>query len=399
MGTRSSHEAAGQATIFADRRLLAHAGLALVLANARYWTTIAPKVRAELARWRARATDIEDPRLRTLALHTLAQEGFAAEVAATLATLTPRRHRTAAVQGIVALEVMYDYLDGLTERPTPDPLANGRQLFKAFTDALRPYAQPAADYYRHHPCGDDGGYLRELAQAVKGALACLPAANALAPAMLKAAARCSEAEVLTHAGAFSGGAQAEMWARESATGSGLEWREYLAGAASSVLAVHALMALAGDERTTVDHAAPIDAVYLGLGTLSTMLDSVIDYEQDAESGTLAYIGHYDDRTVLGERLVGVAQQAARRARDAPGGVHHLMTMAGVAAYYTSAPGATSELAWPVTDRIQKELRPLITPTLAVMRAWRLAKQARARLRAHHLAPRRVRTTIEDRSTR
>ena len=107
-----------------------------MLANARYWTTVAPEVRAQLARWRTRATEIEDPKLRTLALHTLQEEGFAAEVAATLATLTPRRHRLAAIRGIVALEVMYDYLDGLTEQPTPDPLANGRQLFKAFTDAL-----------------------------------------------------------------------------------------------------------------------------------------------------------------------------------------------------------------------------------------------------------------------
>ncbi len=83
-----------------------------------------------------------------------------------------------------------------------------------------------------------------------------------------------------------------------------------------------------------------------------MLDSVVDYEQDAANGTLAYINHYDDRSLLGERLVDVAQQAAMRARDAPASAHHLMTLAGIAAYYTSAPSATSELALPVTSRIQ-----------------------------------------------
>jgi hypothetical protein len=78
-----------------------------------------------------------------------------------------------------------------------------------------------------------------------------------------------------------------------------------------------------------------------------------------------------------------------------------MTMAGVAAYYTSAPSATGELAWPVTSRIQTELRPLITPTLAVMRTWRLAKRVRARFRRnpHRLALRRVTTAVEDRSIR
>jgi tetraprenyl-beta-curcumene synthase len=368
-----------RSTVFADRRLLAHVGLALVLANARYWTTVAPKVRAELARWRARARKIEDPELRTLALHTLYGEGFAAEVAATLATLTPRQHRGTVVRAVVALEVMYDYLDGLTEQPAPDPLANGRLLFKAFTDALDPSGELDEDYYRHCSSAADGGYLRELAAVVKDALVCLPSATALAPAMLQAASRCAEAEVLTHAGAFTSTSQVERWARQTANGSGLEWREYLAGAASSVLAVHALIALAGDAHTTVEHAASIDAVYLALGALSTMLDSVVDYEQDVEHGTLAYIRHYgEDRSIIGDRVVHVAQAAARRAHDAPRSVHHLMTLAGVAAYYTSAPSATSELAWPVTSRIQSELQPLITPTLAVMRTWRLAK----RLRAH-----------------
>jgi tetraprenyl-beta-curcumene synthase len=380
MSRHSSQDPPGQSTVFADRRLLARAGLALVLANARYWTTVAPEVRAQLARWRARAIEIENPELRALALRTLQEEGFTAEVAATLATLTPRRHRADAIRGIVALEVMYDYLDGLTEQPTPDPLANGRRLFKAFTDALDPGAELDDDYYRHHPSGGDGGYLQELAATVRETLACLPKAQALAPTMLSAAARCAEAEVLTHAATLSSSSPAERWARETTNGSGLDWREYLAGAASSVLAVHALIALAGDERTAAEHAAPIDEVYLALGVLSTMLDSVVDYEQDAADGTLAYINHYDDRSLLGARLVEVARRAATRARDAPGGAHHLMTMAGVTAYYTSAPGASSELASPVTSRIQSELRPLITPTLAVMRSWRLAKRLRARSR-------------------
>jgi tetraprenyl-beta-curcumene synthase len=380
MSGQSHHESHLKPAVFADRRLLAGAGLALVLANARYWTTVAPEVRAQLARWRTRADKIEDPELRTFALHTLQEEGFAAEVAATLTTLTPRPHRTAAIRGIVALEVMYDYLDGLTEQSTPDPIANGRQLFKAFTDALHPGASLDEDYYRHHPSGGDGGYLRELAVTVSETLACLPKAEALAPTMLGAAARCAEAEVLTHAATLTNTSLAEPWARETTNGSGLDWREYLAGAAASVLAVHALIALAGDERTTAAHAAPIDDVYLALGFLSTMLDSVVDYEQDAANGTLAYINHYDDRSLLGQRLVHVARQAAARARDAPASAHHVMTIAGVTAYYTSAPSATSELASPVTSRIQRELQPLITPTLAVMRAWRLAKRLPARSR-------------------
>jgi tetraprenyl-beta-curcumene synthase len=378
MGSHSSSRDPGRATVFADRRLLARAGLALVLANARYWTTVAPQVRAQLAHWRARAARIEDPELRALALHTLRTEGFTAEVAATLATLTPRRCRATAVRGIVALEVMYDYLDALTEQPTPDPLANGRQLFRAFTDALDPTTELDDDYYNHRPSdADDGGYLKELAATVREALACLPAAATLAPTMLRAASRCAEAEVLSHAASLTDTSAVQAWARESASGSGLEWREYLAGAASSVLAVHALIALAGNERASADDAAVLDDLYLALGVLSTMLDSVVDYEHDAANGTLAFIDHYEDSAILAERLVNIVHHAATRAREAPASAHLLMTMTGIVAYYTSAPSANSKLAWPVTSRVQAELRPLITPTLAVMRAWRLAKRTRA----------------------
>jgi tetraprenyl-beta-curcumene synthase len=380
-GDSASHVAARPA-VFADRRLLARAGLALALANVRYWTTIAPEVRTQLARWRARAMKIDDRQLRTFALQTLRREGFAAEVAATLATLTPRGHRATAVRGIVALEVMYDYLDCLTEQPSPGPLANGRRLFEAFTDALDPAGRLAEDYFGFHPRGcDDGGYLKELAATVQASLARLPAAAALAPTMASAAARCAEAEVLSHAATLTGSSQVERWARQGANGSGLGWREYLAGAASSVLTVHALIALAGDESATGEDAVALDHVYLALGVLSTMLDSVVDYEQDAAEGTLAYIGHYDNSAMLAERLVDVARHAAARARQAPASAHHLMTIAGIAAYYTSAPSASSELASPVTRRIQTELRPLITPTLAVMRAWRLAKRIRTLPRA------------------
>jgi tetraprenyl-beta-curcumene synthase len=380
MSGLSSDSRDERSTVFADRRELAGAGWALVLANARYWTSVAPEVRGELARWRARAMRIEQPGLRKLALGNLRDEGFAAVGAATLATHPPRGRRATTLRAIVALEVMYDYLDALTELPAPDPLANGRLLFKAFADALDPEATLDEDYYRHHPSGTDGGYLRELAAAVKETVAMLPRTAALAPAMQRAAARCAEAEVLAHVAALTNGSQAETWAKQTANGSGLEWREYLAGAASSVLAIHALIALAGDERTTPGQAEPIDDVYLALGVLSTMLDSIVDYERDAADGTLAYINHYDDRSELGERLAFVAREAARRARNAPASAHHLMTLTGVVAYYTSAPSATSELAWPITSRVWRELRPLIRPALAVMRAWRLAKRLRARWR-------------------
>ena len=57
-----------------------------------------------------------------------------------------------------------------------------------------------------------------------------------------------------------------------------------------------------------------------------------------------------------------------------------MVLVGTVAYYTSAPSARNEFARPVKRGIDRELRPLITPTLSVMRVWRAAKLVRARVR-------------------
>ena len=88
-------------------------------------------MRRELRRWEQRALAIEDPALRALALEKLRGEGFHAEAAAMLATLAPRCHRQDVVEAIVALELLFDYLDGLTERPSGDPLGEGERLFGA----------------------------------------------------------------------------------------------------------------------------------------------------------------------------------------------------------------------------------------------------------------------------
>ena len=56
-----------------------------------------------------------------------------------------------------------------------------------------------------------------------------------------------------------------------------------------------------------------------------------------------------------------------------------MTLVGVVGYYASAPTANDDaFARPVIARVKRELLPLITPTLALMRGWRTAKRVRRR---------------------
>jgi tetraprenyl-beta-curcumene synthase len=351
-----------------------------LLANARYWTTVAPIVRAQLRRWEQRAHTIPSPLLQTLALDTLHRESFNAEVAATLATLAPRAHRQHTVEAIVALEVMYDYLDRLVEQTTDDPLKNGHRLLQALNAAMTNGAELDHDYYRFNPATEDDGYLEELVSVVRTTLGNLPAAHAIRESARSTAALCAEAQVRVHTVSRLGVSQLSRWATREAAGTAFEWREFVAGAVASVLAIHALIATAANRYTTPEQAAAIVAAYLPISALSTILDSLIDYTSDTSAEKAWFIGLYEhgDHDLIEQALTNVARLAATRVRNLPSRGHHLMTLTGVAAYYTSAPTANNQLARPLIATIHHELQPMITPTLTVMRAWRLAKHLHKR---------------------
>ena len=368
-------------TGLSETELTIRSGAALVGANARYWSGIAPQVHRELRRWTEQASAIADPRLRAIATEKLRAEHFNAQVAATLATTVPRRHRDRAVEAIVALEVLYDYLDGLTETPAADPLRDRTQAYRAFT-AIFDDGPPPVDA-GEGSYASDGGYVRALCSSVRGAIATLPSSSAVASAGRRAAERCAAAQVHVHATAQLGADQLELWARErAAVEQCRDWREYLAGAVASVLAVHALIAAAGDDAVSEGQADAIDAAYVSISALSTLLDSLIDHERDVRAGDPWLVRLYGDSRALGATLSDVAGRAVEQVRLLPNNAHHLMTLSGVVAYYSSAPEARRGAARRSVLELHRELRPIILPTLAVMRTWRVAKKMRTRAPGH-----------------
>jgi hypothetical protein len=359
-----------------DRRLLARAALALVVANLRYWRSVAPIVRRELKRWERHAEAIEDPELRALALSKLHGEGFHAEAAAMLATVVPRARRDSVVEAIVALELLFDYLDGLTERPSEDPLADGERLFGALTGAFRVPGAVTGESLELPPKSDGEGYLEALSDAVSRALARSPAASAITQVAQPIAARSGQAQTRMHAVPALGTAQLEEWARPAAEQTGLCWRELVAGSASSVLVLHALIAAAADPHTTSGEAGEIAAAYLPVCVLLTLLDGLVDHEHDTTAGgpgVPGYLGLYENASAIPDVAGSAARRAAALMRVLPHGAHHLMILVGVVAYYASAPGAEGEVARPVVARLRHELAPLMSPTIAIMRAWRSAR--------------------------
>jgi tetraprenyl-beta-curcumene synthase len=343
--------------------------VAVVAAYLRYWLTVAPQVRIQLKRWYDQAEEIDDPTLRGHAAEKLCDERANTEVIATLCTLAPRQHRQTVVVAAVALQVMYDYLDAVTEQEVDDPFRNSRQLFRTFAVALTP-GEPPVDYYRYHPQGDDNGYLDALVASARDAIAELPALPAVLPAARDAVARFAEAQTRSHAVPRDGSEQLERWAQAPADRVGLAWWEWAGGSAASILVVHALLSAAADARTTPAEAVRIHYTYFLSSTLTTMLDSLIDDERDAADHEHRYISYYKNPDAASCHITAIARRAIAAARELPHAAHHAMTVAGIAAFYLSSPAAGSGSRRAITVSITRELRPAIVPILASFRLWR-----------------------------
>lgn len=361
-----------------------HARIALVAlwtlltANLRYWRLLAPEVRRQMRRWRREAAAIEDPRLRALALEKLEGESFNAEAAAIAVTRSPAAHRKLALEAVIAIEVMFDYLDGLTEQPLRDPLREGDLLYAPFLAALPGHPEAACP----PGLGSGRSYANELARAARAAIAQLPGYEAIAPAARLCATRSAQAQIRMHAAPQLGSGQLQAWATEHGQDSGLAWREYLAASACSVLALHALIAAAADSGTTSTQAERLQAAYLPLCAAMTLLDGVVDRERDESTGQLSYAGLYEHPALLGQALASVARHARQACADLHHGAHHTMMLSGALAYWMTAPGARA-----VQDRqslapLRKELGAQLLAPLAVMRLWRALRSLRpARRRA------------------
>jgi tetraprenyl-beta-curcumene synthase len=328
-----------------------------------YWLTVFPLARRELRRWRARAEAIPDPTVRDIAWRTLTHEGLNAEGAALFATLAPLARRRDATTLLVAFQVMYDYLDALTERPTPNPLPASRQLHRALFVALGGPA-PAEGYFAHHPFADDGGYLVELAARCRRIFCRLPGARVAAPHALHAASRSAEGQSQSHAAAFTTEHELLRWAkRETPRGLDLHWWE-TAAAAESSLVIHALLASAAQGNFTAQSAQRIvDAYWPWIAGLNALLDDLVDTAEDAAEGTHSYIARYGSPTLLAGRLAAFAAAASRAVDRLPLRRRHAVIFAAMTSYYLAAPQAADaaiELAArAVGANVAMDVRPLL----------------------------------------
>lgn len=336
----------------------------MVAAFARYQGFVLPYARRELARWRESAASIPDPVLREQALEAVTGKARNAEATAVLSILAPRRTRRIVLRASTALQVAVDYLDSLGERPGSDPLGDGLELHGALAAALEPGGE-TRNWYVHHPRWEDGGYLDRLVAACREAAASLPSAERVLPLARRAAIRCGQGQSHTHAAVSSSDAL-QRWASEVPAPEAFEWWEVAAGASSSV-AAHALLVLAGNPGATRAQAELVDEAYFpSIGALTVLLDDLVDLEADRKADQHNYMRYYLSPAAAAERLEAIVASARGSISRLPHPGPHRAILAGILAFYLKSPGVDTD-GRVIRDRLLAASGPAVRTLAGILR--------------------------------
>jgi tetraprenyl-beta-curcumene synthase len=356
-------------------------GATFVGAARRYWLSIFPCVCRELRTWRVRAGEIPDPVLRGLAFDAQRAKRANLDGVAAFAAFAPAARRLSVVRALTAYQVAFDYIDTLSEQPNTDPVANGRHLNQALHTALEPGAEHL-DYYAHHPQRGDAGYLVNLIDACRAAIATLPSRAAVAEPARRATTRIVTYQSLNHGDGNGSHDAFAQWAHaENALNTSLRWWE-TGAAGGSQLPVLALIAAAAHPGLGSDEATAIERAYFPwIASLSTLLDSLIDRREDAIDGQRNLINYYSSPQETAIRLQLIAVEALRRTRALAGGEHHTMILAAMTSFFHCAPQASSPDIRLVTQGVLDAMGDVATPSVLILKARRSAVRLSARRHA------------------
>jgi tetraprenyl-beta-curcumene synthase len=333
----------------------------------RYWLAVYPRVVREMRHWHARASEVPDPLLRSVALEAQRAKRGNIEGAAAFAALVPRRQRGLTVRMLVAWQAAYDYADLLSEQPCAEPAANSRQVHLALLRALQP-GVAHDDYYVHCTSADDGGYMREMVDTTRIAFSKTSNVRPVTRPAERAIARIIDYQALNQ---DEHGPLARWAETVTVPASGLQWWETAAAGASS-LAVLALLAAAADPRLqAADIPAVEGAYYPWIGALHTLLDSLIDLHEDAEAGQPSLLVHYASAQEAAARMQMLADRALRAARSLRQGGAHLWILVAMASLYLTAPTAGTPAAALASEGVLEALGEAAIPCMLVLRARRL----------------------------
>ncbi len=326
-------------------------GAAFAGAARSYWLAVFPRVRREVRHWRRYAGEIPDPVLRELALGALLAKRESLDGVAAFAAFVAGARRASVVRALTAYQVAFDYIDTISEHADTDPVANGWRLNQSLLVALEP-GRDHLDYYAHNDRRGDAGYLETLIDTCRAAMTALPSFAAVAAPARTATARIATYQSLNHGDTDGSHDVFTRWARAETTPStGLHWWE-TGAAAGSPLPVLALIAAAAGPALRPDDAVALERAYFPwIAALSTLLDSLLDQDEDSADGQRSLIDYYASSEEMVSRLQVIAASALRYAQVLPDGERHIMILAAMVAFFHCAAQDSPREVSVVTRRI------------------------------------------------
>jgi len=303
--------------------------------------------------------------------------------AAAFATLS-RKRESALLALLVAYQVMWDYLDSLSEAGARGGHSDSGQLHLALVDALDGAHEPDAarepdaaheprDYYACYPWRDDGGYLDELIETCRRCCRQLPSFHELHPLLQREARRIGVQAINHDRDPDRRAIALRKWAEGEYPGEGeASWFE-LAAAAGANLAIYALLALAAQRQCAhEDIARAYRAYFPWCGATATLLDSFVDQFDDREQHEHCYVAYYDTPEQATRRIGELLQRFLREAQTLPDGERHVLLAACMAAMYLSRDSARTPALKPDSRRIARAGGQLTRTLVPILRLWRIA---------------------------
>jgi tetraprenyl-beta-curcumene synthase len=219
----------------------------------------------------------------------------------------------------------------------------------------------------HPPKKHEDGYLAALVETCQQALGELPSYGQVAPAAQRAAERVISFQAFNRRERDA----IERWGRKQTPPAGdLRWWETAASGGSS-LGVHVMIAAAAEPGIGRAHVDALEQAYFPwIGALHSMLDHLVDVEEDARAGESNLIELYGSTQEAAERMALLAERALVCARALQPAHRHELIVAAMASFYLSAPQAGVGDAAVVARAVLDVFGPLALPALAIFRARR-----------------------------
>ena len=330
----------------------------------------------EIGLWRSRALQIPDASIREDALTALDNKRTHAHGAA-LFWIIPRRRNVHLLRLLIAYELIWDFLDNLSERAAATGQTDGRRLHQAIAEAIDP-AAPISDYYAEMPWREDGGYLRALVEACREGCLLMPSYGAVRALALEDACLAQVLAINHYPDANVRDRSLQDWVARNFPGvSDMPWWE-LSGAASAPLTIHALLAVAAEPHCTAQEVGAVHRAYFpSLSAATTMLDSFVDRADDLSNGNHSYVGHYPEDTCVVQRVQRLVRRGVSEARTLNRGPRHAVIAAALTAMYLSKTFAPNRGRRLSVLRIARSGGSLTRLMLPMLRLWRVAFHQRS----------------------